>query len=111
MSNQNTEERISGLEAQGKQCVRDLSVMSQALAEVLAWTQETETNGIRPGTLKTAHSIVRIGHLKTEASTLRLTLEKLGSGVPLSNIRETLENRVSEIETQIATLGESCESA
>jgi|TARA_R110000824_G_scaffold54351_35_gene150015 hypothetical protein len=108
---QNTEERINGLEAQSKQCERDLSVMSQALAEFLAWTQETEAKGIKPGTLKTAHNIVRMGHLKTEATTLRLTLEKLGNGASLPNIRETLQTRVSEIESQIAILGESCESA
>lgn len=102
------EQRIATIEAQNRQSARDLSVVSQAMAEFLAWTQETETNGIKAGTLITANGIVRMGHLKTEASTLRLTLEQLNKGMGLANIRSTLEQRIQEIESQIESIGVSC---
>lgn len=102
----NPEERIEKLEADLRQNTRDMGVMSQAMAEVLAWAKETETNGLKPGAMVTAHNVVRIGHLRTEASTIRLTLEQLGNGASLPAIKKALQSRVEDIEAQIVALGE-----
>ena len=103
----NNNQRIEELEAQVKQGSRDMNVMSQAMAEIYAWVEATEGNGVQPGTLKQAHNVVRMGHLKTEANTLRLTLEKMGKGATLPGLRTTLQARVAEIEEQIEALGGS----
>ena len=107
----NQEERIEKLEATLRQSTRDMNVMSQAMAEVLAWAKAAETNGLKAGTLDHAHNVVRIGHLRTEASTIRLTLEQISKGSSLPTLRKTLENRVGEIESQIKALGENSETA
>lgn len=101
----NQEERIETLEASLRQNTRDMNVMSQAMAEMLAWAKEAETNGLQQGTMETAHNVVRIGHLRTEASTIRLTLEQIGSGASLTNLKQTLEGRIQDIEAQIEALG------
>jgi hypothetical protein len=102
----NPEERLEKMEADLRQNTRDMGVMSQAMAEMLAWAKETETNGIKPGTMATAHNVVRMGHLRTEAYTIRLTLEQLGNGATLPAIKKALQARVEDIEAQIAALGE-----
>jgi hypothetical protein len=105
MTTQTLESRIAALEGDARQGVRDLSMMSQAMAEVLEWANQAEEEGsVETGALYRARGLVRVGHLRTEIATLETTLRKIGDDVTIAMLRRVIKDRIAEVRTQIETI-------
>jgi flavin-binding protein dodecin len=102
MTTQTLEARITALEGDARQGARDLSMMSQAMAEVLEWADVAERNGaVDNGTLKKARSLVRVGHFRTEIATLETTLRKMGDDDTIPTLRKIIKTRIAEVRSKI----------
>jgi hypothetical protein len=102
MTAQTLEARITALEGDARQGTRDLSMMSQAMAEVLEWAEVAEGSGaVSSGTLKKARGLVLVGHLRTEIATLETTLQKIGDGDTIPTLRKTIKTRITEVQSKI----------
>jgi len=89
-------DNIAKLESQVRQLEADLSVLSEAMAEILAWSVEAERLGVIPLEIRSRAKVaLKLSRTDAEIATLEGVLELLGYGDDA--LYSTLQGRLGSL--------------